>query len=262
MRKQRIQRHYIRRFRCSRSCDGQHQGRYARHFGSKTTSGNGLSFWYVLPSNRKQTIDSYSDPGHMKDFGDIYRTFISSHLAPQNPRIPFYSSVTTKLLASSEDFESRYWQENLENPVLFRSAVKLLIAEDPSSSVHLEVGPHSALAGPLRQIYKESSSSTRYVSTLSRNRNDSEAFLEAVGHLHSSGVKISFPHSAATVRVLTDLPPYPWHYDQSYWSETRVMRDWRFRRHLPHDLLGVRILEGTDLTPCWRTTCASWTCLG
>lgn len=30
------------------------------------------------------------------------------------------------------------------------------------------------------------------------------------------------------------------------------MRNWRFRKHLPHDLLGLRILEGSDVAPVWR----------
>ena len=30
------------------------------------------------------------------------------------------------------------------------------------------------------------------------------------------------------------------------------MKNWRFRKHLPHDLLGVRTLEGTNLDPTWR----------
>ncbi|KAL2065354.1 hypothetical protein VTL71DRAFT_3024 [Oculimacula yallundae] len=201
---------------------------------------------------RKLQVEMAYHSSHMKDYGHSYREYISSHLSPRTPRIPFYSSVTTKLLTSSADFGPEYWQGNLENQVLFHSAVTSLVTENESISVHLEVGPHSALAGPLRQIYKELSSPTKYISTMLRSRNDTEVFLEAIGQLHSAGVTISFPYRPEQATVLTDLAPYPWHYDHSYWSETRVMKDWRFRKHLPHDLLGLRILEGTDLAPCWR----------
>lgn len=30
------------------------------------------------------------------------------------------------------------------------------------------------------------------------------------------------------------------------------MKNWRFRAHLPHDLLGLRILESNDISPTWR----------
>ena len=117
--------------------------------------------------------------------------------------------------------------------------------------VHLEVGPHAALSGPLRQIYNETSMSTDYVSTLVRGKDDTVSFLEAIGQLYSLGVQISYPFQK-NARVLNDVPAYPWHYERSYWSETRIMKNWRFRKHPAHDLLGLRILEGNDISPTWR----------
>jgi len=192
--------------------------------------------------------------------GDEYHSLIAEHLSPRPPNIPFYSSVRAKVLREASDFGPKYWQDNLENPVLFHSATKLLLAESKKCAVHLEVGPHSALAGPLRQIYKESSDKMNYVSVLSRGADDTVSFLSAAGQLHSFGVKIAYPHSSEN--VLTDLPNYPWHYEKSYWSETRIQKSWRFRKHLPHDLLGLRILEGSDVAPSWRnvlkTANVSW----
>lgn len=120
--------------------------------------------------------------------------------------------------------------------------------------MHLEIGPHAALSGPLRQSYSEhsKSNSINYVPTLIRGKDDTDSFLEAVGQLYSLGVRISYPSVSKHTKVLTDLPTYPWHYERSYWSETRIMKDWRFRKHPPHDLLGLRILEGSDVSPIWR----------
>lgn len=182
--------------------------------------------------------------------GDEYRELIAEHLSPRPPKIPFYSSVRSKVLHEASDFGPRYWQDNLESPVLFHSATRALLAGSKECAVHLEVGPHAALSGPLRQIYKESSEEINYVSALIRSKDDTVSFLQAVGQLHSLGVKISYPPGSE--EVLTDLPSYPWHYEKSYWSETRVQKNWRFRKHLPHDLLGLRILEGSDVAPTWR----------
>jgi acyl transferase domain-containing protein len=129
----------------------------------------------------------------MQFVGDVYHDLISKYLVPQPPEVPFYSSVKAKVLLEASDFGPKYWQENLESPVLFHSAVRYLLSESRQCSVHLEVGPHSSLCGPLKQIYKETSTSIQYVSTLVRNQNDTESFLKAVGQLHSSGAKILFP---------------------------------------------------------------------
>lgn len=90
------------------------------------------------------------------------------------------------------------------------------------------------------------------MSALLRDKNDADSFLEAVGELHSLGVQFSHPSVFENAQTLTNLPTYLWHYERSYWSEIKVMKSWRFRKHPPHDLLGLRILEGSDVSPTWR----------
>ncbi|KAF2259662.1 putative polyketide synthase [Lojkania enalia] len=199
---------------------------------------------------RKLQVKAAYHSHHMALVGGDYHDLIAEHLSPKTPKIPFYSSVRAKILRDGSDFGPRYWQDNLESPVLFHSATKLLLASSKDCAVHLEVGPHAALAGPLRQIYKEGSDSVNYVSVLSRGMDDTVSFLSAIGQLHSLGVAPTYPHGSE--HVLTDLPNYPWHYEKTYWSESRIQKSWRFRKHLPHDLLGLRILEGSDVAPSWR----------
>lgn len=115
---------------------------------------------------------------HMTIVGDLYCKLITPHLSPRTPKIPFYSSVTPIGLHEASDFGPRYWQDNLESPVMFHSAVRALLAGSKKCSVHLEVGPHAALSGPLRQIYNETSIPINYVSTLIRGKDDADSFLE------------------------------------------------------------------------------------
>ncbi|KAI3392455.1 hypothetical protein diail_5699 [Diaporthe ilicicola] len=201
---------------------------------------------------RKLHVEMAYHSHHMTLVGDAYHSLIADHLSPVAPSVPFYSSVKADVLHEASEFGARYWQDNMEKPVLFHSAVKAMLSEAKDCSVHLEVGPHAALSGPLRQIYNEASTSINYISTLTRGADGVDAFLQAVGQLHSHGVRISYPFASETTKVLTDLPKYPWHYDRSYWAETRIMKNWRFRKHIPHDLLGVRTLEGSDASPTWR----------
>lgn len=190
----------------------------------------------------------------MRIIGDSYRNLLSQHISPKHPTIPFYSSMRGgAVLSKASEFGPLYWQQNLENPVLFHTAVKAMLESSSTPTVALEVGPHSTLRGPLRQIFQETNTSLQYIPTLTRGDNDTEAFLSALGQLYTSGVHVELPLShVERVHVLSDLPTYPWNYEKSYWAETRVMKNWRFRKHSPHDLLGSRTVDGTDLVPTWR----------
>ncbi|KAL9601094.1 MAG: hypothetical protein Q9179_002982 [Wetmoreana sp. 5 TL-2023] len=52
--------------------------------------------------------------------------------------------------------------------------------------------------------------------------------------------------------VLRDIPSYQWNHSNTFWSESRVSRKWRFRAFPRHELLGSRYQD--DISPCasWR----------
>lgn len=189
----------------------------------------------------------------MNTVGNKYRELIAKHISAHSPKIPFYSSVYGgRVLLESSEFGPGYWQENLEKPVLFHTAVKALLRDSPRM-VHVEVGPHYALLGPLRQIYQEMAISVKHIPTLSRGENDTRALLSTIGQLYTAGIPVRLPPEPCRLfHVLTDLPLYPWHYERAYWAETRAMRNWRFPKHAPHDLLGSRTIESTEFNPTWR----------
>ena len=116
----------------------------------------------------------------------------------------------------------------------------------------LEIGPHSALAGPLRQNFTEQSDRIPYTSALVRHHNGVESLLSAVGRLYTLQVPIDLEALITTGSCLSGLPPYPWDHEESYWYESRLSKDYRLRQYPHHDLLGARIVESTDLEPSWR----------
>lgn len=190
----------------------------------------------------------------MKEIGDEYRVLITPFLKPQRPRVTFVSSVTGEALSEAQDFNAKYWQSNLESPVLFRQATRRLLQESTAASVHLEVGPHSALAGPLKQIYNEQGLQVSYTSVLKRASNDSNALLAAIGHLHCLGIRVRLPvpDDDAAARPLTDLPPYPWDLSRTYWTQSRGLKQWQAPLAPSHELLGSRVRHVSDATPQWR----------
>ncbi|KAF7531991.1 hypothetical protein G7054_g8366 [Neopestalotiopsis clavispora] len=199
---------------------------------------------------RKLRVMTAYHSHHMVAAGDLYKSLIAPHITPKEPRVPFYSTVYGHQVRETKVFGAQYWQLNLLNPVLFRDALLKMVSEMPATA-YLEIGPHSALAGPLRHIFKESGSSAPYAAVAERGQDASRSFLCAVGKLHCFGVTPNVPSPKQTC-VLPELPTYPWNYETRHWAETRVMAALRFREHRKHELLGLRVLETGANEPAWR----------
>lgn len=189
----------------------------------------------------------------MQEIAQDYLDLIAPHLQPRRPMIPFLSSVTNKDLAQGCELAASYWVDNLVSPVKFSQALAGCVHVFPGrSKVFLEVGPHSTLAGPVRQILKAENAKDDYVSVLTRGKNSHEEVLRALGQLYLLSQPVDFAPLVAGGKLLTDLPLYPWHYEEPIWKESRLAREYRLREYLHHELLGARIVESTPFSPAWR----------
>ncbi|KAL4961866.1 type I polyketide synthase [Aspergillus stella-maris] len=158
----------------------------------------------------------------------------------------FISTVTGSLVQNKADLNSHYWTRNLTSPVLFSSAVSRAV-KAVSYALFLEIGPHSVLSGPLREI----APSVPHIPTLVRGADAYISLLRTAGRLfQSTDIDLS---TLCKGKTLADLPPYQWHHTNRFWSESRVSRNWRFRQHAHHDILGSQIPDGNDTEPLWRS---------
>lgn len=202
---------------------------------------------------RRLQVDKAYHSCHMAEIGEHYHSLLKNKINEKEPTKLFFSSVTGSLLDKSTTLGSRYWQRNMESPVLFRAAVSSILQHPIGKNpAFLEIGPHSALAGPLRQILTQESNGAPYTSALIRNQNCVGSMLSAVGKLYTLQVPIDLKALIPTGSCLSDLPPYPWDHEESYWYETRLSKEYRLRKYPHHDLLGARIVESTDFEPSWR----------
>ena len=194
---------------------------------------------------RKLRVDRAYHSCHITDVGAQYRAMVESFTAEREAKRPFFSSVSGRLLQAI-NLGASYWQANLESPVLFRFAI-LSILKHPiaKNAVFLEVGPHSALAGPLRQILVPESNITTYVSAMIRDQNCMESLLVAAGRLHLRQVPIKFRQLILTGTCLSNLPSYVWDHEESYWYESRLSFEYRQRKYPQHDLLGTQLGKKT-----------------
>lgn len=226
---------------------------------SVTLSGDSDTLQEVMASIREQypevlvrklRVDCAYHSHHMKPVSSTYAELLSS-IEAKRPSIPFYSSVTGEKVDAAA-LDASYWVSNLLSPVLFHPAVSRLLSDLPGA-VLLEVGPHSALAGPLRQTIKATNSAKAgYVGTLVRDKNASAVMLSSMGSLFQRGVPVRFERVVPKGNVLTDLPRYAWHRQGPYWAESRLSQGWRQREFPKHDILGARVVEASEYDPTWR----------
>jgi acyl transferase domain-containing protein/SAM-dependent methyltransferase len=197
---------------------------------------------------------------HMKSVGDTYHSFINPYLAsvgePKCQTVQFFSTVTGDVLSDGDSVGSKYWQMNLESPVLFHGTLKNIVTQQQSRHLlFLDVSPHTTLAGPIRQILEQEQVIHPYVPCLVRSKNCAESFLSALGQLYSHRQPLDFnvlTNPDRCAKVLPDVPTYPWQHNYSSLYEPRRNKEWLFRKQPKHEILGTRVIDSTDNEPCWR----------
>ncbi|EPE33257.1 NAD(P)-binding Rossmann-fold containing protein [Glarea lozoyensis ATCC 20868] len=205
---------------------------------------------FVKQLRVEMAYHSYHMRGIGKDYGDLLDTMVVARKAT----VPFYSSVSGRLKMGHGVLGAAYWRSNLESPVLFNSAVNSYLKDNDTDTIFVEVGPHSTLAGPLRQIFKAANVNydVSYASCLERRKNCSVSMLNLAGTLWQRDITLDLSILCPENEVLTDIPNYPWSRDTKYWNENRAVRQWRCREYPRHELLGTRIIESIDREPSWR----------
>ena len=164
-------------------------------------------------------------------------------------------------------FGPDYWMKNLVSPVQYYKAIKgtcdqyLKASLNPVfSPLFIEIGPHRNLASPMREIFNIDFPSLKplYFPTLLKFVDSRRTILELLGNLFENGIDFDRGRihesmaSGKDVSCISDLPPYAWDHSQQYWHESRLSKEYRFRKHPYHDLLGVRLPTSTSVEPCWR----------
>lgn len=217
--------------------------------------------------NRKLRVDMAYHSHHMELVADDYLASLKDIHPRASSGTRFFSSVTGLEIPVS-DLGASYWVKNLVSPVQFGQALRTMciaINEDVSSQQEsimlVEVGPHGALEGPVKQTLKAAGgmSGVHYAPTLVRNTDAVEAMHQLGETLFSRGQHldfdaVNFPRSRdKTVNLLTDLPRYPWQHTTRYWHQSRIGDNHRFIRQFPrNDILGALADDSNDLEPRWR----------
>ncbi|KAL6710125.1 hypothetical protein ACN47E_009916 [Coniothyrium glycines] len=199
---------------------------------------------------------------HMQAIADEYRACLqdSEVQTSANVRnVTMFSSVTENIVEQSQ-LGPQYWVSNLIGTVRFSGALsKLCLSGD--IDILLEVGPHALLKLPTREILEaifEQDSRIQYIPTLLRNKAADSCLLDAASELFGRNYSvdlhnINFPtEPKRALSVLTNLPQYQWNHTRRYWCESRLSRDYRFRRSARTDILGAPVHDWNPVEPRFR----------
>ncbi|KAM7199140.1 putative polyketide synthase [Rhypophila sp. PSN 637] len=206
--------------------------------------------------NRLLKVDSAYHSHHMEVVSEAYINSLEGIVTGRaREDVAFFSSVTGA--RKVDDFGPGYWNSNSVGQVKFAAASELVarhLAGDDSKAnkmVIVEVGPHSALMGPLRQCL--GGFKYDYLSALVRNESAVRTVLAVVGKLFEVGYPVGLEADTKGARLVDNLPTYAWdHSAGGYWHESRLSKGYRFRPFPPHDLAGLYDVGSSPYEPRWR----------
>ncbi len=218
---------------------------------------------------RKLKVNVAFHSHHMKPLEFDYLQALQKGLKKRAIGDIIYSSpVTGNVVPTGEILPSEHWTRSMLQPVLFSDALaSMCVRPDPSRSrpvkqvdILIEIGPHSALAGPVRQTLASPALKgldLLYSSALIRDKDAVETMQSLVCFLAGKGYRskldcVNLSGWRDKLEVLTDLPSYPWTHQTRHWLEPRLNKDHRFKRHPTHEFLGSAMDGEHKDTPKWR----------
>ena len=221
-------------------------------------------------------VENAYHSSYMEAIASEYRGLIAG-LAPRvhenvDALPSFFSTVYNRKVAPAELLEAKYWVDNMVSPVRFAEAMLLMMGAQGKKTKKLrapkqntldtllEIGPHAALKGPIREILAQANTGGKltYESMLVRGISAQQTSLAVAGRLHCLGFKINLRNinswgvKLGGAKMLVDLPAYAFNHSQRYWSESRLSKNFRFRQFPRHELLGAPISDWDPSEAVWR----------
>ncbi|ROV97002.1 hypothetical protein VSDG_04049 [Cytospora chrysosperma] len=211
--------------------------------------------------NRKLRVDvAYHSP-HMEVVANDYHEAIKDIARSPSPgpgKCVFFSSLRGTKVDDISSIDPSYWVDNLTHPVLFSTSLTELCASS-LPDVIVEIGPHAALEGPVKQTLKAMGAHTSkvaYLSALVRSQCAITTSVELAAKLWMKGHPLKMANinledpNVEQPKLVEDLKPYPWN-RQRYWSESRLSQQHRIKPFPRHDLLGNMADFSSELAPTW-----------
>ena len=179
---------------------------------------------------RRLKVDTAYHSHHMMPIAEPYRqalhvAFANGAGSEKNKKLDmlFSSPVTGGRITHSKQLaDPEHWVGSLLQPVQFVDAFTDMVLGNPDESggnidMVLEVGPHTALGGPIKEVLSQpdfGSLDVPYVGCLIRNEDSRDCMLNMAATLIRKGYQVDLAHLRSSApgykpRALTDLPSHP-----------------------------------------------------
>ncbi|KAL1850583.1 Type I Iterative PKS [Paecilomyces lecythidis] len=219
---------------------------------------------------RRLKVETGYHSHHMIPIAESYRQALrvaldSANMEDTKLDIIFSSPVTGGRITHTKQLvDPEHWVSSLLQPVEFVNSFTDMVLGDTNEvggniDVVLEVGPHTALGSPIKEILslpEFEGISIPYMGCLVRKENARDCMLTMALNLLRRGQQIKLSHLRSgfsqTPRILTDLPSYPWNHSVRHWTESRHNRAYRARDEEYHHLLGFPVSGSNPEAACWR----------
>lgn len=217
-------------------------------------------------------VDTAYHSPHMKPIREPYlQSLKNAEIRPRRASFRGACNWYSSVLDEDDDwkrtplsFADTYWVENMTRPVSFSRAVTSAVEQEHVDFV-LEVGPHSALQGPVTEtINGILGKSLPYRATLERNKDALCTFSGVLGFvwtlLDTPDPAVDFARFRKSCEggrwtlpsICKGLEPYPWDHDRSMLKESKRSRAWRTRETAVQELLGHPVYTSNDREVRWR----------
>ncbi|KAI1330639.1 hypothetical protein F5Y16DRAFT_339584 [Xylariaceae sp. FL0255] len=213
---------------------------------------------------RKLLVKTPYHSPFMQKLAEPYYESMANLKAGEATSTRMFSSVTGKEIDDAGLINPQYWVDNMVNCVRFSPALTAIMGEPAVSGkpvVLMEVGPHGALQGPVKQILKAlktQPSELNLFSLLTRKEDAIRTMLKGVGILFQKGLPIDVSKAnhldskQELPSFLVDLPPFSWNHNTRFWYETAMSMAYKNRSEPKHDILGARDVFSGEAEPAWR----------
>lgn len=218
---------------------------------------------------RRLKVSAAYHSHHMLPQADDYLALLSAKfgLTPGNfANVRYSSPVSGKTVWSAATLGPQNWVDNITRPVLFAQSLSNMcygqakvgdLEPQQLLDTIIEIGPHSSLAGPVRQVLNQDHvkvSGISYANCLEQNKNAISTMQSLVHTLLRQG----YPVDMMEVNILSDqtMPPdlqnLPSHHSMSSLNELPPGRSYSFHQQASHNLLDSTTPHRNDFAPVWR----------
>ena len=213
---------------------------------------------------RRLQVERAFHSHHMSPYASALAD-LTNKVTPHRAACRMISSVTGQTVKGTE-MTGTYFATNLTHKVRFAEALSEMLLNDMGEQavdMLLEIGAHPALKAPSRHTLQSLKLEIPYLGTLDREIPAFESLLTCAGQVFTTGYPVNLEAVNSIISLSVDgsviknpagrklaLPSYSWDHGR-YWSETRISKNYRLRKHR-HSLLGIQLPASTDRHPRWR----------